>query len=145
MVFAVLTCGFPCGKSPGKKRPFARGGLQGAGWGLLPTPEPVRAADRRSVGRRGAPRGFALADESGDALASPCQTVRAFDRVAPSVRRTAVVVRQGAAASQRYRLVDHEAVWVGRAQRVVDGPMADVAVGLSFVIRWRCAWSVHWR
>ena len=57
--------------------------------------------------------------------------MRAFDGVAPSMRRTAVVVRQGAASRQGYRLVDHEAVRVGRTQRVVDGPIADVAVGVA--------------
>ena len=116
-------------KSPGEKRRFARGRPGGAGWGLLPTPEPVRASDRPGRDRRDALRGFALGDELGDALARPCQTVRAFDGVAPSVRGPAVVVRERAAARQGDGLVHDEAVWMRCLELVVDGPMADVAVG----------------
>lgn len=92
-------------------------------------PEPVRAADR--PGETGAMRCGALpwamswATRS-RAHARLCVPLMAF---APSVRGPAVVVRERAAARQGDGLVHDEAVWMRCLELVVDGPMADVAVG----------------
>ena len=114
-----------------RDRRCTRGRLRNDDGGILPWASPVGGLE---VARPRCGGGFAAGESSFHFGARPFDRVRAFDRVAPAVRRPAVRAADAASVGDGYGLVHDEAPWIRRPQAVVDWSAADVAVGAACAI-----------
>ena len=114
-----------------RDRRCTRGRLRNDDGGILPWASPVGGLEVARLRRGG---GFAAGESSFHFGARPFERVRAFDRVAPAVRRPAVRAADAASVGDGHGLIHDEAPWIRRPQAVVDWSAADVAVGAASAI-----------